>query len=198
MVAMLAFGGTFAYFTATTGSVGANDIKTATVQLGANSVAGLVKTDIQSGSKIADSVTVTNKSDVKTYIFVTFTVSMNKGTAVASKDKIVKEGDYCLDYTLNEGSTSGKWTKLAGVESAKNVYYTLADKATNTTDGDVYNVCSAINFYGMSNSTETSVGSLMGATITVTIVSESIQQLSEAGTNFASAADAYKALKGIA
>ena len=86
MVAMLAFGGTFAYFTATA-SQASGSVTTGTVQLGANTMATLVADNVVSGQQLfgADSkVQVTSKSNVDTWVFITFSATMDGGTLVES------------------------------------------------------------------------------------------------------------------
>ena len=188
MVAMLAFGGTFAYFTATT-TEASDTATTGTVKLGANTIAKLVDTNVVSGQQLfggGSKVQVTSASNVDTYVFITFTVSMSgTGNQVASKDLIKADGDYCLEYTTAEG-----WKEVTGHTGV------LAKLVTANTTAPM-DVCTGITFYGMSNSTPDTTGSLMGQTITVTIRSEAIQALSEEGTPFADSQAAYEALHPV-
>ena len=174
MVAMLAFGGTYAYFTATAGA----QSKTATtgrVQLGGNSVSELVQ-KVVPGKELLNGgkVTVTPNSTVKTYVFVKFSVSIAKdsgeGVNTATLTEITgeaacdAEGEYKLVPSVEDA-----WQPVSG---QSNVYYTVVEESAGTIAIDV---CKAITFDGYSVSTETLKGSLMDATITVTIDSSSIQ-----------------------
>ena len=185
MVAMLAFGGTYAYFTATASEV-EGTATTGTVKLNANSIGTLVTDKVVSGSSLlkSGSVQVTSASDVDTYVFVTFSATFDgSGNQKESAAECIAEGDYYLAVTQ-----AGGWTLVSG---ETNVYGRKVTAAEANTPIDV---CTGIKFYGYSKSTETTPGTLMGQTITVTISSEAIQALSEAGTEFGSVDAAWKAL----
>ena len=102
MVAMLAFGGTFAYFTATT-TEASDTATTGTVKLGANTIATLVDTNVVSGQQLfgeSSKVQVTSASNVDTYVFITFTVSMSgAGNQVDSKD-LIKADEILIDKKI--------------------------------------------------------------------------------------------------
>ena len=186
MVAMLAFGGTFAYFTATTTEKSAT-ATTGTVKLSANTMATLNETGIVSGSELIKSgkVQVTNASNVDTWIFVTFVAKFDGvGTAKTSAAECTAEGDY---YLAVAGADNG-WTKVTG---ETNVFGRKATAAETDLD-----VCSSIKFYGYSQSTEAvdGAGSLMNKTITVTVSAKSIQALGEDGAAMEMAA-AYALVK---
>ena len=176
MVAMLAFGGTYAYFTATAGAK-SGTATTGIVKLGTNSAATLVKTEVVSGEELVESgaVQVTNESNVDVWVFVTFTVELDTKDPeavvndVSATKELAKDGDYYLDYT------TGDWELVTG---KTNIY---AKKVTAT---GAVEVCKSIKFYAWSESTETSTGSLMDATITVSIESSAIQATAEDGTLF--------------
>ena len=184
MVAMLAFGGTFAYFTATSGGANAK-FTTGTVQLGTDTITS-VSGNIVSGQKIVSAVTVESKSNVDTYVFVTFKVSGIEGVEPSATKEAwnTATGEaYFLEYAVETG-----WeaiTEHAGVYGKK--------VTANTSDP--ISVCSAVTFWGKSASTATAVGSLMNKEITVTLATESIQDFSEATqAAFADANAAYNAL----
>ena len=187
MVAMLAFGGTFAYFTATSDKASAT-ITTGKVQLGANTITS-VKGNIVSGQQIVSAVTVESKSDVDTWIFVTFSVGGIEGvTASASKEAYnTATGEaYFLEYAVETG-----WTAVTG---KTNVFGRKVDANT----AKAISVCSSVTFWGKSASTTAGgLGSLMGKTIEISLASESIQDFSETTqAAFADAAAAYAALHG--
>ena len=188
MVAMLAFGGTFAYFTATT-TEASDTATTGTVKLGANTIATLVDTNVVSGQQLfggSSKVQVTSASNVDTYVFITFTVSMSgTGNQVDSKDLIKVDGDYCLEYTTAEG-----WEE---VPEHTGVLAKLVPADTTAP----MDVCTGIKFYGMSNSTPDTTGSLMGQTITVTIKSEAIQVIGEDDGAEMTPQEAYEVLHPV-
>ena len=187
MVAMLAFGGTFAYFTATSAEI-TGTAKTGTVKLAANTMATLNATGIVSGSELIKfgKIQVTNESDVDTWIFVTFSASFGaKGAnAKSSVAECVAEGDY---YLAIAGAEANGWTAVSG---ATNVY----GKKVLASDEKTLDVCSSIKFYGFSQSTADAAGSLMAQDITVAISAKSVQVISEESGEL-TMADAYNIIK---
>ena len=144
MVAMLAFGGTYAYFTATAREV-EGTATTGTVKLNANSIGTLVTDKVVSGSSLlkSGSVQVTSASNVDTYVFVTFSVTFDgAGKEKESAAECTAEGDYFLDVTQ-----AGGWT---AVSDETNVYGRLVTAAEANTPIDV---CTGIRFYGYRKST---------------------------------------------
>ena len=174
MVAMLAFGGTFAYFTATTAGY------TGSATLGTVSLKDDAATQIKiqglcvPGDKLVDNkaVTLTNASDVDTYIFVTFKVEST--LPEAAKDKIT-------------GTIAGEgWTALTG---EANVYYIDAAASTNYT-GTV-NISISADLAENNHDGQTGEAlHYMGKTITVTFDARSIQK-----SGFNNVSDAYAAVK---
>ena len=187
MVAMLAFGGTFAYFTATT-TEKSGTATTGTVQLGENTMATLVADKVVSGDSLFESgsVQVTSKSNVDTWVFITFTAEMDGGTQVASKGDIDGDGDFCLEISQASG-----WTPVDGHGGVVGRKVTVAEANTPI------DVCTGIKFYGMSASTESAVGTIMNKTITVTITSEAIQVIAEANGSEMDAKTAYEVLHQV-
>ena len=202
MVAMLAFGGTYAYFTATTSGDTANNSATATtgtIKLGANSI-GTLTTNVVSGEDVLASgqkVSVLNQSNRASFVFITFSATMGgSGNLAANKAGVNADGKYFLDYGVDEGWTQGDGTNIPSTTYWKYFVAGAVDNSTATT------VCDSIKFYGNSQSTVTSgtasAGSLMGQTITLTITSEAIQAVDEddgsAWTNVAADAQAAYAV----
>ena len=189
MVAMLAFGGTFAYFTATTDQA-SGTVTTGTVQLAANGMATLVADKVVSGQELFKSgtVTVTSQSNVDTFVFVTFSATFgdgSTGTPATSLDEMDADGEYYLDI-----DQAAEWTAVPG---HTNVLYRRVDANT----ADPMDVCTGIKFYGMSNSTPTQVGSLMNQTVTVTIKSEAIQVIGEDDATEMTPQEAYEVLHPV-
>jgi len=199
MVAMLAFGGTYAYFTAaTTGT--SDEAKTGRVQLTKNSTFTLIETVVPGQEILAENqtISVSPNSTVKTFVFVTFNVAFAQGSLqegesyvtaeggaaitpqkVASADLCVAEGNYCL--TINEDNKLEDWYSFVydnGTTSGDDataddytVYYRVVDKNVTT---DLL-VCDSIKFEGKSESSDGKKGTLMDGTITVTVDSSAIQ-----------------------
>ena len=216
MVAMLAFGGTYAYFTAvgpslTTGA----GISTATVQLGAGTTVEWVSGNVVSGQSVIQKTqdwtgfSVTNESTVPTYIFLTFEANFEARDGLSAEEsaKVQKvtaatyaaatDGAWYLDYTLDiydeTNNADGKWRALTGTDAPANTYYYLAPAKSGTAES--IKVFDDIKFFGKSASTSSAQGVLMGGTISVTMSINSIQTISEStGVDFADALTAYKAL----
>ena len=188
MVAMLAFGGTFAYFTATT-TEKSGTATTGTVQLGANTMATLVADKVVSGQQLFDAdskVQVTSQSNVDTWVFITFSATMDGGTLVDSLGEMDAEGEYYLEISQASG-----WTPVDGHGGV------LGRKVTAAEANTPIDVCTGIKFYGMSASTESAVGTIMNKTITVTITSEAIQAIGEDDGAEMTAKEAYEVLHQV-
>jgi len=218
MVAMLAFGGTYAYFTAvgpslTTGS----GISTATVQLGAGTTVQWVTGNVVSGQSVIQKgndwagFSVTNESTVPTYIFLTFEADFEEREGLTTEEQAkvqevtaanyatAGDGAWYLDYTLDiyheTNNADGKWVALTGTGAPENTYYYLAPAKTGTAESIA--VFDDIKFFGKSASTSSAQGVLMGGTISVTMNINSIQTISETtGDPFVDAMAAYTALNG--
>lgn len=136
MVAMLAFGGTYAYFTANALGFATGDVKTGIVEItsvrSGETIAASAK--VVSGSYVlgdaADGentnnykVDLTSKSNVDTYVFATFTASVD-GDELFINAGTDEEPNYItlLDVTgLPTGGTNGStWTLVTGQTG---VYY---------------------------------------------------------------------------
>ena len=203
MVAMMAFGGTYAYFTAVT-EAKSGTAKTGRVQLNGNSAVQVNAMVVPGQKVITDSVSVTSNSTVKTYVFVRFSATFTKGTEgtyvtgtptlVDASETLDTEGEYRITPTMNlyDASTNPTgWNSFVhnngtteGADATKDdftVYYIELEPSSTNNEGVItYNtinrvVCSDILFEGYSQSTETGKGTLMDGTLTVTIDSSSIQ-----------------------
>lgn len=161
MVAMLAFGGTFAYFTATT-TAKTGTFKTGTVNLAAGDYTISSSTLVPGDDIVATAIKYTNSSDVKTYVFVKYTVAPKENTTLPegiTVDKLVtatKLGDGWEDYT----------TTQAGV------YYKIVESTeTELTFAEGIK----LNPDLASNSHDGTKGTAMGIELTITIQARSIQ-----------------------
>ncbi len=161
MVAMLAFGGTFAYFTATSAD------KNTTVTLGyvslttdSGTTLNITKTIAVPGDKLLENATVTlsNKSTVATYIFVSFST----------------EGDI-PDSVITSTIVGAEGTTLKLVDGETNVYYIDAEAGKDYKG--VVNVALSTDL-DENNHNGQAVGDMhyMGKTLTVKFDARSIQK----------------------
>ena len=199
MVAMLAFGGTYAYFTATTGAVTSDPVTTAKVQLGAPTITNTTKaTPLLPGEKFVDAVNIASSSDVDTYVFVVMTLSVTKdGQPVTLKNKagetIAVEDLYAITYA-DAATGFTKFTSLGG--SNANVYWSKVNANTATANFVAGITLSAEVF---SNSTTASEGDAMSADVVVTIDARAAQCVGWEGSGDAEkAANAYNYVKDVA
>ena len=165
MVAMLAFGGTFAYFTATTNN------STATAKLGTvrisntseNKAISLTK-NLLPGDVVLSKTDykLENKSDVATYVFIKFTAEVTGTTATVA--------------TLLDIAEPTGWTKLADVDG---VYY-RADEGAIAEGAVPFEVKVKADLQDrwedVTGAETASKKGYMGATINVTLVASAIQQ----------------------
>ena len=145
MVAMLAFGGTYAYFTANAAGSTTSGVKTGIVEITntdpTDKIAANAKVVTGSyifGSKTGDveteaSIAVNNKSNVKTYIFATISASVKIGDTehklfVSTDNGATGTDLVLLNSTLN-GSNGTTWTKY------ENSYYIIVDPTANPSTG---------------------------------------------------------------
>ena len=208
MVAMMAFGGTYAYFTATTTSK-FGKATTGRVQLDANSAVVVNEMVVPGQQLLKDGVTVTSNSTVKTYVFVKFTAVFTDSdgdvlTPVADSEELNEEGEFKITPTMSiyheTDNPTGFWrTYVDDNGTAGNtadditVYYVelepkaILDEDDNVTGYDTVEleVCDSILFDGWSQSKDTATGSLMDGTLTVTISSTAIQHDAVAGVDAA-------------
>ncbi len=176
MVAMLAFGGTFAYFTAQTTKVESGNLTTGTIMLknsSAEFVTGMVMPTqelLQTGSKLAVDA---SGSTAAQYVFVKITIVKPEG-AEATVTPTINTTDWTDYNTVDNTVTAGT------------VYYKAVEANATTID-----FCTSIKFDANANYVDgaaqgsTNVA-IEGATISVTFESKSIQQF-----GFDNVKDAY-------
>ena len=172
MVAMLAFGGTFAYFTASSEKATADGITTAYLQVKENTVTKVATTNVVPGDTIVSGATFKTDSNVDTYAVVKFTVTFGGAEVAAGAANVV----YAMD-------SAQKWVKTG------NYYVTKVSAGTKGADQTI-NVCGAITFAGNEEnkeSEEDTVLTLMNKEIVVSLQSWSIQQAHITGIADASA-----------
>ena len=129
MVAMLAFGGTYAYFTATTSELASSGLRTGTVNIAVNEKTALTAVEDYAvpGSKIYDNETVafTNTSTVDMYVYATLTVTLGSSKLyVANKETpdVTKAEDFASVVNATLDSTVANWAQvgtLSGVYGYK-------------------------------------------------------------------------------
>ena len=174
MVAMLAFGGTFAYFTATalnkTGT-----ITTGKVQLRASGDFVADLTNVMPGDEITDGkITLSTEASTEaTYIAIRYTITAKDSEKQDISDLSTINLDAVLDSHWIESGTDGIY-----------VYSSTSNEATAVPSGTTIDVTTAaLVFDAEDNWTQGASGDLnassdkklMGATITITIESRSIQ-----------------------
>ena len=191
MVAMLAFGGTFAYFTATANNA-TGSVTTGTVKLENKTGAAITRTsteDIVPGAYLYGTaaayqeIELTNSSDVATYVFAKFTAEAKSGTEAVTIN--IEGKPSVLKTTVKE--EAGKWTKLSD-----GVYY-LALDANAAADTFGFKVqfderVQANLAQGSAEVNNVSSATIMGLAINVSVEFASIQQLT-----FDTVQDAYAA-----
>lgn len=193
MVAMLAFGGTFAYFTATA-TKATGSVTTGTVKLENKTGATITRTstdDIVPGAYLygtADAyqeIELTNLSDVATYVFAKFTAEAKSGSAAVTIN--IDGNPSVLKTTVK--AEEGKWTKLEGVDG---VYYLALDaKAAADTFGFKVQFDERVQAnlaQGSDEVNNVSSATIMGLAINVSVEFASIQQLT-----FGTVSAAYEA-----
>ena len=169
MVAMLAFGGTYAYFTSSTAAATSDAVKTATIMLQNNAAVTLSTTadEILPGEKVSMSATITDASTRDSYVFVNVKLTGVPATA-----------------TLTLSDPEG-WTKYENADEGTTVYY------KEITAKDTVSLESEGTFVAEDKSVNGEAGDLMGVDITVTARFASAQK----GGDVADVNAAYAAVK---
>ena len=171
MVAMLAFGGTYAYFTATADKAESTAVKTATIAIKEATVAIELAENMENvlpGDTVTVDASVTNESNRKIYLFIKYNVTLPESTTAK---------DVALDLTV-----SG-WDAYEA-DGVENVYYTTLEastqkafEATGTFEG------SEVSDEGVTD------GTIMNADLKVTVRFAATQF--EDGAGEVAVADAY-------
>ena len=181
MVAMLAFGGTFAYFTATADTK-SGSTKTGVITLSTdNTTITISKQNILPHEALltteeAKGITYDTTDATRAQVaFFTFTVEIKKGDApVAGASLIITppdEGAFenAVVMTTGEGIENSDTAKTVAI---------LIPAATNSIDMTGL----AVSFDATAESDNGEIPALMGATITITIEAKSIQAVQDGGT----------------
>ena len=169
MVAMLAFGGTFAYFTASTADK-SGTIKTGKVQLNASGDFVAELTNIMPGDEITNGkITLsTAESTEATYVAIRYTITANDSTGTPISDLSSINLDSVLDSKWVESDTDGIY-----------VYSATSTDATPVNAGTTIDVTTAALVFDADDNwvqgEDSSTAKLMGATITIKFEARSIQ-----------------------
>ena len=206
MVAMIAFGGTYAYFTATANSV--TDLKATTAVIQLNSDAGpegtaiaTARKEVLPGEELAHvKVGLTDLSTRDTYVFATVTLKFNNRAIDLTNDKAV---------TLTWGSGNIWTTEVNGAKDgsyvfvvARNNFADGTDDTTLAADTFSFEVTLTLNNVEENFAQGEDKDNLdyMGKDVTVEVTFSAIQQLGFIGDEmngeskkYATQNDAYKA-----
>ena len=200
MVAMLAFGGTFAYFTATADKASTEGIKTATVQLGAITGLTTTATKVQSGDVIVGSdIEIANSSNIATWVFVAYQVTINSATVSAyeSYDAYNTAKGTTEEFDGVVATMGDGWT-LLNADTVSTAKYAIYGKSETVAASTVVTLPLSVKYYASSNSTATAVGSKMDQDVKVDILARSIQENSETSSSaFTTVTEAFTALNWI-
>ncbi len=183
MVAMLAFGGTYAYFTATATDI-TTSATTGTIHLTRGDVVTKTNAKVVKGETVLGAVTYNvADTDVNTYVFVTLTAEVSTGATFQSL--------FGADLAVSSG-----WEKLTAEDNDYTdgiVYYqlyTAGATAATTDNGALPFLANALTVTASPEWVEgQQKPAEMGASVTVTITGEAIQAYS-----FDTPAAAYAAL----
>ena len=202
MVAMLAFGGTYAYFTATT-TQQSDSVVTGTVKLN-NAAFTLVSSGVVvPGMELLEEdnkVVVTDESNVNTYIFVEIELVANTKvsgayTGAAPTWKYETETAGQKPWTVTKGAGYTAFSKVDSLSTDdKEVYVLLTDVEDENYTGEFEFITGIqLNKELKSNSADNAQGTLMDVQITLTVDAFSIQAEGiEGGTNDAKILAAYE------
>ncbi len=176
MVAMLAFGGTYAYFTASANSKSAT-VTTGTVQMTSGEAVSATVTDAVTYTKILDGVSFSaGATDVDSFFFVKVTVS---------------EGVTLTDLFASDisGMVKEGWLPLDGEDG---VYYQAYSDSFSADFIGELKITKGANWAegADEDATEDAKPAIMGITFSITIAGRAIQALGENGQSM-DAATAY-------
>ena len=189
MVAMLAFGGTYAYFTASSKAVENKELKTGIVQVTVGDVVNVTDTTLVTKHKVLEAVNVSaGATNVKTYFFVTFDMTITGSDGVEIEDH-----SEILNAAAAINTTD--WKAVTGVD---NVYYQLWESAESFDGAFTSTALTVTADPHWAEDDEQPVE--MGATISITLKAEAIQAFngyddSGVAQDFANAEAAWEALQ---
>ncbi len=174
LVALLAFGGTYAWFTATSADLVTGSITTGTVLLNGSTVT-LTETGVLPGDTISAAIQVEDKSDVDTWIVLQ--VSTTGNATLLSK----------LSYTGNTfGSEVAAANAATGATGTTVVYFVKEASTEDTNRTHVFATAIEVSSDWNADSSNNDAHDDMGVNATLTIKCRSIQK--SAATTAADAA----------
>ena len=190
MVAMLAFGGTYAYFTATAYSH-SSEVKTGVIHLVTGEAIEISVNNAVTGTEVFGEVSYDlTDTTVKSYVFVTVTTEVEGSTL--SNLCGVKNGETNTGLPINETN----WTYSTDLSDADNSVYVFYMIYEPTEDGDVeFAFCEGLTITASPNWTEGDTKPAeMGATITISMEAKAVQYENITGVDEAAKlAEAYNA-----
>ena len=202
MVALLAFGGTYAYFTATANAKSATNMHTGIVRLKSGQSVSknditVVYDDVVFGAISYDPTDAEKGTSVKSYVFVTLTSSITQngvstenatfGSIFGNDLAVIKAGDTNKNGVQDEGEThTDAWIKLTStdipaLDANTVVYYQVYDPENPTAFQKEFlnelKVVAAPDWVEEVDSTASDEGMPkdMGVTFSITITGKSIQ-----------------------
>ena len=177
MVAMLAFGGTFAYFTATASNLAETKFGTAKVVLTNNEITAVSKDNLLPKDELISAIEYKDQSTVATHIFVVVTLKLDTGSETLPTDKkltdLIELGLATSDFVSWGADTNGN--AVAYYKKGNN---TAAGTATQykLSDGiKVKDITSDTTSTGSSDGY--TLGDYQGVKFTLKIEARSIQAL---------------------
>ena len=192
MVAMLAFGGTYAYFTATGTTLATDGVTTGTIKIATggsfvakNTVVMPTQSLLAEDSTVT--VTPTTTGDTGEYIAVMITVAFKDADGETIE---LAEGD-TLESIIAITMPEDTWVK--DTTTGAYVYSTDGSKASIAVSGTPVTIASAIAFNASDDwseaNAESSTKGYMGATIEVSIQARGIQTIGNESKSLAQIAD---------
>ncbi len=124
MVAMLAFGGTYAYFSAFADEAGTGSFTTGTVVLSIGDAANVTRADVMPGDTITTAGTVKSTATRGAYVGLTLT-----------PDTTAIPADY-ISVKFVDGASGGKWVPMQTTDKSVTYYVWAGTGATATPAGE--------------------------------------------------------------
>ena len=170
MVAMLAFGGTYAYFTATANTLTATGLKTGSVKLSATKEATAVfaqKALLPGDSLLADNITYSvDTTDTGNYVSVKITLT---STVTEFAEAVLAAEGFGI---------GSDWTKLDSKSTTSSfVYYTtaaVANAGTATVEAAKFVIPTTVND-NWDQANPSTTGTKMNIPVTLTVEARSVQ-----------------------
>ncbi|MBQ9795513.1 MAG: hypothetical protein IJW36_00940 [Clostridia bacterium] len=190
MIAMLAFGGTYAYFTATA-TDGVGTVSTAVIAIandGTENLTMSVTENLLPYQEVTATLKLDNTSTVETWVFIELDYSVKTQTTAGDMDE---NTSFVLK---SQGGVTGTGTTWTLVDGETNVYASNVAVEANT---DLTAVLTFV-FNADVNNVEAAGVPEMGATYEISVSASAIQNIGSNGSAFADAEAAWAALNPAA